>query len=146
MTFHRPFFLATSSNTAAEHQHKPGQSLSPIRYLAPAWIVAILAVFLSGCAILPGNDPLVVRAEQAARIGYATVDAFLRFEFENRKTYPGLKHKADILREHAPKALEKLREATKAYKARKAQDTESALALSLAAVETITRTAQEATP
>jgi hypothetical protein len=103
-------------------------------------------LFLNGCAILPGNDPLVVRAEQAARIGYATVDAFLRFEFENRKTYPGLKHKADILREHAPKALEKLREATKAYKARKAQDTESALALSLAAVETITRTAQEAAP
>ncbi len=53
-----------------------------------------LAIALSvACAsVAPGNDPVVVRAEQTWRIGFDTVDSFVILERQG--TVPGLKGSA----------------------------------------------------
>lgn len=98
--------------------------------------LALLASLLSGCAcIRPGQDPLIVRAEQATRMLYVTTDRFLDWEYNNRAQVSYLKPVADKLRRTVPGVLAVSRDALRAYKATKNAGTKSDLVSSLEPVE-----------
>lgn len=114
--------------------------------LLPVVTFAAVIPLLSGCAtILPGNDPIVVRAEQATQLLYVTSDRFLLWEHTNREKYPGFKALADKLRQHVPWVLQRCRDATKAYKKNRDEANKRVLVISLASVETMLHEAQAAT-
>lgn len=105
--------------------------------------LALLASWLSGCAcLLPGQDPLVVRAEQATRLLYVTTDKFLEWEYKNRAQVAYLKPVADKLRRTVPGVLAVSRDALRAYKASKTSTTKSELVLALAPVEQLLQDSQ----
>lgn len=107
---------------------------------------AAVIPLLSGCAtLLPGNDPIVVRAEQATQLLYVTSDRFLLWEHTNRNKYPGFKELADKLRQNVPWVLQRCRDATKGYKQRRDEANKRILVISLASVETMLHEAQAAT-
>jgi hypothetical protein len=113
--------------------------------LLPVVIFAAMIPLFSGCKLLPGQDPLLVRAEQSVRFAYAATDSFVKFEYDNRMQYPQLKPLADKIRMYAPMALASAREATKAYKASKTALNADVLVQHLAVVESLTREAQAGT-
>lgn len=87
-----------------------------------ALTIAIPTCTLVGCAIFgsvaEGSRPEVVRAEQFAKISFATTDAFLEWEATYRSTLgEDVKSFAARLRAEFPPAFTALRSATKAYKA-----------------------------
>jgi hypothetical protein len=87
-------------------------------------LVSLIAVFLLfgvGCStIAPGNDPIVVRAEQTVKAAVTVIDSFLKFEYDNRMVLatsrPEIKLFADKLRLEAPSAIREARVLTKTYK------------------------------
>lgn len=84
-------------------------------------LLVLLSAFAAGCAaIKPGNDPVVVRAEQATRSAMATIDTFLKYEYDNRMLLQiadlNIKVAADKMRVMAPQALASARNLTKTYK------------------------------
>lgn len=115
-------------------------------WLLPVVIFAAVMLLLSGCAtILPGHDPIVVRAEQATQMLYVTSDRFLLWEHTNRDKYPSFKALADKLRQNVPWVLQRCRDATQAYKQRRDAANKRVLVISLASVETMLHEAQSAT-
>jgi hypothetical protein len=112
-----------------------------IRFL---FILALMPLF-SGCKLLPGQDPLLVRAEQSIRFSYVAIDSFLKFEKDNREQYPFLKPVADKMRRHAPVILNQAVAAVKVYRASKAAQDADVVVQYLAVVENLTREAQAAT-
>ena len=88
-------------------------------------LLAILSVVvLVGCStVAPGNDPLIVHAQQAKASYIYTADTFLRFEYENRnsiwKKTTEVKKIADRIREQTPEILRLTDEAIARYKAYK---------------------------
>lgn len=86
------------------------------------YIALLCASFiLVGCVtVAPGNDPLVVRAEQTTKIAVSLFDSFLKYEYQNRtllaKVDVEIKKQADNIRANAPKWIEDARVLTKAYK------------------------------
>jgi hypothetical protein len=128
MNFASSFFQGTSIR----------QSLAGRRQVRFLWIlpVLILAGILSGCCtILPGNDPLVVRAEQATRMLYSTTDKFLEWEYRNRARVGYLKPVADKMRRTVPGVLAVSRDALRAYKATKNAGTKADLVAALQPVD-----------
>lgn len=100
-----------------------------------------LLVVGTGCAsILPGNDPLVVRAQQTRGVAFATFDAFVTIEHRHRdllwKADPGFKHTADKIREGAPKWFKSFDAALASYRSTKTQDSRLSLSGSVAFLET----------
>ena len=107
-------------------------------------LCAGLLATASGCAVLePGADPVVVRAEQAAEMSFATVDSFLLLEFTHRDQLGGMKAAADYVRENYPPALKALRAATQTYKAVRNTENRDALTTALAVVNLLTEQARE---
>lgn len=128
MNFARLFFLTTVRRSVAERCL--AQTLSVL-------LVVTLTGILSGCsAILPGHDPLVVRAEQATQLLYVTTDRLLAWEHANRQSIPQIKVACDRLRQNVPWILQRCRDATKAYKKSRNDLSRRTLVLSLASVET----------
>lgn len=128
MTFARLFFLTMFRRSVAERRRQENNL-----WLLP---VVILAGIISGCCtILPGNDPLVVRAEQATRLLYSTTDKFLEWEYKHRAQVPHLKPVADRMRRTVPGVLAVSRDALRAYKATKSADTKAELVAALQPVE-----------
>lgn len=128
MNFASSLFLGTSNRHSVAERRL-------VRFL---WIlpVLILAGILSGCCtILPGNDPLVVRTEQATRMLYSTTDKFLEWEYKNRAQVPYLKPVADKMRRTVPGVLAVSRDALRAYKATKNAGTKADLVAALQPVE-----------
>lgn len=131
-------FFLTAIRTLA------GQRLAYSLLLLP--VVIFTSVTLTGCAsLIPGSDPIVVRAEQATQLLYVTADRFLLWEHTNRDKYPQFKGLADKLRQHVPWALQRCRDATKVYKKHRDDVNKRVLVLSLASVETMLIEAQNAT-
>ena len=129
MTFASSFFQGTSIR----------QSLAGRRQVRFLWILPVLifAGILSGCStILPGHDPLVVRAEQATQLLYVTTDRLLAWEHANRGQVPHLKPVCDRLRQNVPWVLQRCRDATLAYKKSRNDLSKRTLVMSLASVET----------
>lgn len=137
MNFASSFFLGTSNcHSVAERRL--------VRFL---WILPVLTLagILCGCStILPGHDPLVVRAEQATQLLYVTTDRLLAWEHANRGQVPHLKPVCDRLRQNVPWVLQRCRDATKSYKRSRNDLSKRTLVLSLASVETSLDEAQMA--
>jgi len=80
----------------------------------------LLIPFLIGCStIQKGEDPVIVRAEQAAEIGLLTFDTLFLIEYQNREwidaNKPEIKDSVNHLRDYAPIAIKSLRASTKEY-------------------------------
>lgn len=134
------FFLTAIRNSVA------WQRLANSLWLLSVVIFTAVTFLLTGCAtLLPGSDPIVVRAEQATQLLYVTSDRFLLWEHTNREKYPGFKALADKLRQHVPWVLQRCRDATKTYKKNRDETNKRVLVISLASVETMLHEAQAAT-
>ena len=97
------------------------------------------AVILTGCvAPDPGQDPVVIRAEQATKGTFDLFDQFLRWEDSNRAVVPTEVHKfADRLRDEGPAAIRTVRSATKTYKITRHAADKDALAAAIKALEAL---------
>lgn len=96
---------------------------------------------LVGCStIAPGNDPVVVRAEQATTSAFDVVDAFLLWE-HNHPVPDNIHAFAEKLRTEAPGWFATARALTKAYKANRTPEKKAALGTALAVLETAVREA-----
>ena len=114
------------------------------KFLSIALVAGLIPLF-SGCRLLKGEDPLLVRAEQSIRFAYVVTDSFLKFEYDNRSELPQLKPIADRIRTNAPIILKNALEATKAYKRTKARGDADVLVQHLSVVEAMTRRTQDLT-
>lgn len=80
----------------------------------------ILVLFLVSCAILSGNDPVLVNAERTTALAFDTFDSFFALE-RGQEAYvkahaPAVHTFANTLRRNAPKYLATARAATEAYR------------------------------
>jgi len=127
MNFASPFFLTTIRHSVAGRRSSNGLCLL---------LAVILAGILSGCCILkPGQDPLVVRSEQAMRALYVTTDTFLESEYKHRAQAAYLKPVADKLRRHVPGVLAVAADALRAYKAGKSPENKATLTAAMVPVD-----------
>jgi hypothetical protein len=83
-------------------------------------IVLSLAVASLRCASLnPGEDPLLVRAQQSYEVAVATADLLFKTEYNNRvfleQKFPGFRAKVDVLRTRAKTDLPALMNVINAY-------------------------------
>lgn len=97
-------------------------------------------VMLTGCGtILPGNDPLVVRAEQTEKTAIATFSAFVHIEAANRdflrKLNPDIKTVADKVRLDSTNWVSSLDRVILAYKHNRNESNSVNVATALATLE-----------
>ena len=81
-------------------------------------------LILNGCAtILPGNDPVVVRAEQTLKSSVTIMHSFLTYEEKNRivllQTQPEVNIVAEKIRREAPPIIQSVKMRIRDYKANK---------------------------
>jgi hypothetical protein len=100
----------------------------------------VMMMFVASCAtIAPGNDPVVVRVEQATVMAVDTIDAFLLSEFQHRESYrllsPDIERFANVLRREVPPAVTSLREITKTYKTNRNEQNKANMITALAVVQ-----------
>ena len=99
-------------------------------------------LLVSGCAgIKPGNDKLVVRAEQTRAAAVETFNSFVVFEYTNRealwKQSKEIKHTADYVRAYGKPAIEELTKSIDTYKILKTSGSSGALNKNVVAVTEI---------
>ena len=106
-------------------------------------LIGILAICLLsfGCAsILPGNDPIAVRAEQVERSAIAAFDAYVHIEYINRtnlaKVSTDFLKVADNIRRNSTNWVISLDHTILAYKHNRAESNKVSLATALATVST----------
>ena len=105
-----------------------------------------LAIFLlllplllaGGCATLkPGADPVVVNAERTIEVARATLDAFVRFEFNHRaKCPPEVQASAERIRKAAPEWFARALRLKAAYKQNRGADHKADLLTAIAVLST----------
>lgn len=110
--------------------------MNKLRNIGPLLLVALI----TACAgIKPGNDPVVVRAEQVTKASMATIDTFLKYEYDNRLLLqiadPKIKAAADAMRVQAPQVFMSARTLTKAYKANRTAENKASLNTLVAVLE-----------
>lgn len=105
-----------------------------------AILLLILPLFFTGCTSLqPGADPLVVNAERTIEISRATLDAFVRWEFNNRAKCPKeVQEAAERIRQHAPEWFNRAMRLKLAYKQNRGPDQKADLLTALAVLSTAT--------
>lgn len=104
---------------------------------APVAVLVPVAV-TTGCVALRG-DPVIIRAEQSIQMGFATLDAFIRFEFKNNKNGElgaDVRKVAERIRRYAPGWIEGANATLRAYKKSKTDENRTALVTALALIET----------
>lgn len=98
-------------------------------------IATITLLFAWGCAtVKEGERPLVVRAEQTARVLTSTLDAIFELDYRHAELVdrnPALKQTINGMRVQGPGVIRALRDSTKEFKAMPTPDLESKLAFSL---------------
>lgn len=114
------------------------------KIIPPLVLVLLLG---AGCAsILPGNDPVIVRAQQTREIAFSTFDTFVTLEYRNRaflqKLNPNFTDVADNIRTGAPKWFKSFDQVLVAYKAGKTPATKSKLDGAIAVIESALTEAQ----
>lgn len=102
-------------------------------------ILSSLVVLLAGCAsIKPGNDPLIVHADQSRKALVETADSFVALEKNNRDYFwsvsKSIKHTADGIRATVPPILIALDASVDRYRAHKTSVQSSDLELRIAIV------------
>jgi hypothetical protein len=91
-----------------------------------------------GCASLqPGADPLVVNSERTIGIAKETLDAFVRFEFNNRsKCPPEVQAAAETIRREAPVWFARAMRVKLAYKQHRDANNRADLMTAVAVLQT----------
>lgn len=122
--------------------------LSLALVLTPPLGAVVGLTVLSGCAqVLPGQDVLVVRAEQTAAGAFEIMDAFVEMEEANREKLrqlaPEIERAANKIRRDGRKALEELRNVTRVYKQNRTAENKASLITWMAVVTDLQRIAQE---
>ena len=113
--------------------------------------ILLLTVALALCAgcktILPGNDPIIVRAEQSIQVAYATFDTFTALDNDNRELFktkfPTVHEFAEWLRASVgqppmPRGLSIIQSANRvklAYKSNRTAQNKASLVTALATLE-----------
>ena len=92
----------------------------------------LICLSVIGCAsVKPGNDPLIVHANQSRELLVVTADAFLKLEKGNRDYFwsvsKSIKHSADGTRVAVPRIVESLNKAIDRYKAYKTSNDRTTL-------------------
>lgn len=117
----------------------------------PAVVLALClgtaAIMQTGCkSVDPGNDPVVVRAEQVTQVALETFDAFLEWEWRNRNmglslsSTPEVAAAAAEIRANGIRWLEDARALTQAYKEHRTPERRANLETAIAVLqETISR-------
>lgn len=107
----------------------------------------LTVLLLTSCAsILPGNDPVVVRAEQATQLAFDTFNLVEKTEFD---TYAALKATSpstaaqvrtfvNSLRRQGPEWLASARTLTHAYKANRSPENAASLSTAIAVLTSAT--------
>lgn len=118
-----------------------------MKHLKIYCLVIILAAFGIGCAsILPGSDPLVVRAEQGLKAADATFNTYVQVEYANRDLLKKVDIKfetvADKIRVGWTNWVVVLDKALLSYKHAKTPENQAALAQAQATVDTNLAAAQ----
>lgn len=108
--------------------------------LLPLLSLLALLTLSNGCkSILPGNDPVVVRAQQTEQIAFTTFDTYVHIEDKYRSTLWAVSHDfkrvADKIRIGAPGWFKSFDAVLDAYKANRTSDNKANLAAGLAALE-----------
>lgn len=105
--------------------------------------IAVLILLLpllmcDGCSTLQvGADPLVVNAERTLEVSRATLDAFVRFEFNNRaKCPPEIQAAAEKIRREAPEWFGRAMRLKLAYKQNRGADSKADLMTAIAVLST----------
>lgn len=119
------------------------------------WILATVCVALitltPGCSgVAPGEDPVVVRAQQTLAASFDAVDAFLRWERGAPGVAPDVRAAADRLRHDFPEAHRGAQRLLAAYQATRTEparrDLDVALALLTAAQQEAAAWLSKTTP
>lgn len=100
----------------------------------------LFALFFVGCAtVLPGNDPVVVRAEQIRGIALDTFDTVMKLERDNREALfavsPDIKHTVDYFRKNELQWINGLDNCIQTYKKNRTPENKATLVTWLAVVE-----------
>ncbi|KAF0181383.1 MAG: hypothetical protein FD161_56 [Limisphaerales bacterium] len=105
-----------------------------------AHVLALIVLAASGCSSLqPGSDPVVVNAERTIEMARVTLDAFTRFEFNNRARLdaaaPAVGQAAEKIRRHAPEWFASALRLKAAYKDNRSQDNQANLLTAIAVLQ-----------
>ncbi|MEQ1842049.1 MAG: hypothetical protein ABL994_16715 [Verrucomicrobiales bacterium] len=104
------------------------------------WLLAGL-LLLPGCTapILPGNDHVIVRAEQARDVAVSTFDTFVVLEYRNREILKTLSSNfyplAERIRTDSDGWIKSLEKVLKTYKATRTPEGQSGLISAIAVLE-----------
>ena len=101
-------------------------------------ILCLPLLFSGGCAtIAPGSDPLVVSSERTISIAQATLDSFVRFEYNNRAKCPReVQDAAERIRREAPEWFNRAMRLKLAYKTNRGADAKADLLTAIAVLST----------
>lgn len=104
-----------------------------------AVLILLLPLLLcGGCSTLaPGADPVVVNTERTLEVARATLDAFVRFEFNNRAKCPAeVQAAAEKIRRDAPEWFARAMRLKLAYKSNRGADQKADLLTAVAVLST----------
>lgn len=105
-----------------------------------AVLLLVLPLLLTSCVTLqPGADPIVVNAERTMEISRATLDAFVRWEFNHRaQCPPQVQAVAEKFRQEAPAWFNRAMKLKLAYKQNRGPDQKADLLTAMAVLSTAT--------
>ena len=117
------------------------------RLKAPAAVVALAVILVACSTVAPGQDPILVRAQQTYSVALDSFDLLFNLENDNKalieEKLPGTHAVVDKIKVQAKVALPALLSAIDTYKVNKDKDT---LIKILAVVENLLHSAQELLP
>jgi hypothetical protein len=109
-------------------------------------VAAFISLSLACATLQPGQDALLVRAEQVEQTSFAITNAFVTLEDQNQAALeaklPGIHKAAEQVRRTAPPSSRALHTAIDAYRAAKVKDANT-LSVALSVVEQIVADAQK---
>jgi len=122
--------------------------LATLGKLAIALLLALVAAaFLTGCAVAPGSDPILVHAEQGQQAAHAAVKLFLTVEKENeamvKAQWPDIHAAAESIRRRYPGIVHGIQRAEDLYRSTGAQVDGDALSNQQALLEGIAGEARD---
>jgi hypothetical protein len=106
-----------------------------------------LAIAFSGCATLPGSDPVVVNSEKTTQVAFDVFDAFVTLEYNNRAQLaavsPEIHKYAEVIRRNGLTWLGTARSLTKAYKTSRTPENKASLLTAVSVLQTAIAEAQK---